>query len=109
MYVIINKKNKKMVYGTDYRYNPPHQRLSWKKCLTFEDREEAEYEFRHRRCGKDYVICEVNSLILQEPDNNWDELVYDYDHASGKVIVHDSYINDKCVGAANCPHAQKEG
>lgn len=63
MFAIINKRTLKFVYGTDYRYHPYHQRTSYDWMITMQDREDAEYEFRHRQCGKDYVIVEIAPLI----------------------------------------------
>lgn len=62
MYVIANKRNGKFVCGTDYRYHPPHQRLSDEQALTFDYLEHAETAFKTRRCGKDYEIRRVIKL-----------------------------------------------
>ncbi len=64
MYAIRNKITGQWVYGTDYRYNPPHQRISNRQALTFEDLDEAKHNFRHRRCGKDYEIVEVELRVV---------------------------------------------
>jgi hypothetical protein len=66
MFAIINKRTLKFVYGTDYRYHPYHQRTSYDWMLTMPDIEKAEYEFRHRQCGKDYVIVEIAPLIIDK-------------------------------------------
>lgn len=49
----------KWVRGTDYRYDPPHQRLSDNIPLLFARKEDAEAEFRKRRIGKGYKIVKV--------------------------------------------------
>ena len=59
MYAIRNKKTKLWLYGTDYRYHPPHQRTSENKCMIFETYEDALNDFRWRRCGKSYEIVPV--------------------------------------------------
>lgn len=64
MYAIRNKRNKKYVFGTDYRYNPPHQRLSNDKLLTYDDYEFAQVDFMVRRCGKDYEIIPIKIIEL---------------------------------------------
>ena len=57
MYAIRNKRTKKWLYGTDYRYSPPHQRTSKNKVCVFEDYKTAELEFKFRGCGNDYEIA----------------------------------------------------
>jgi len=64
MFVIINRKTGLFVYGTDYRYYPPHQRTSDEIALTFETYEYAEVAFRTRRCGKDYRIVEARIEVV---------------------------------------------
>ena len=59
MFAIINKKTKEWVFGTDYRYHPPHQRISTEQALTYYDREYAEVDFKVRKCNKNYEIVEV--------------------------------------------------
>ena len=59
-YAIIQKSYPyKWVYGTDYRYDPPHQRLSDDVPLMFARKEDAEAEFRKRKVGKGYRIVKV--------------------------------------------------
>jgi len=65
VYAIRNKITEQWVYGTDYRYNPPHQRISNRQALTFEDRKEAEYQFNKRRCGRDYKIVKVELKAIE--------------------------------------------
>lgn len=64
MYAIINKVTGKWLYGTDYRYNPPHQRTSDRQAVTYEDLDAAERQFRCRRCGRDYEIVEVELNVI---------------------------------------------
>lgn len=40
MYAIRNKKTGLWLYGTDWRYTPPHQRTSEDRIQTWETREE---------------------------------------------------------------------
>lgn len=62
MYAIRNRRTKKWVYGTDYRYHPYHQRTSKDQAITYDDLEYAEWDFRHRKCGKDYEIIECELI-----------------------------------------------
>ncbi|MBQ3543427.1 MAG: hypothetical protein IJA34_00320 [Lachnospiraceae bacterium] len=65
MFAIINQKTDKFVYGTDYRYNPPHQRTSNKEMLTFPNKERAFFEFRNRQCGKDYAVVVLKKIEIK--------------------------------------------
>lgn len=61
MFAIINTRTKKFVYGTDYRYCFPRQRLSTEKMLTFETAEEAQAAMNLRCISKkSYRICEFS-------------------------------------------------
>ena len=64
MFAIRNKRSMKWLYGTDYRWHPPHQRTSEDKLLIFEDYEEAESQFRWRKCGKDYEVVAIRIEAL---------------------------------------------
>lgn len=65
MYVIRNKKTQKFVYGTDYRYSPPHQRTSSDSALTFGNLFSAEFEFRQRRMSHSrYEICKAEIKLI---------------------------------------------
>lgn len=64
MHAIRNKITGQWVYGTDYRYNPPHQRISNRQAQTFENLDEAEHQFQIRRCGRDYEIVEVELKVI---------------------------------------------
>lgn len=71
MYAIVNVKTNKFLYGTDYRYNPPHQRTSKLQMLTFPDIDTAFMTLRSRRCGKNYKVCvlkqiEINRILENE-------------------------------------------
>ena len=59
MYAIYNKKQLKFLYGTDYRYSPPHQRTSYNRLLTYASREEAENDMCVRKCNKNYVVVGI--------------------------------------------------
>lgn len=59
MWAIRNKRTRKWLYGTDYRYRPFHQRTSRDRVLVFGNNLEANIEFKHRQCGKDYEIVLV--------------------------------------------------
>ena len=51
MFAIINVKTGEFVYGTDYRYHPPHQRTSNRQMLTYPSEESARLDFLHRKFG----------------------------------------------------------
>lgn len=59
MYAIRNKRTKKWVYGTDYRYCPSRQRTADDRLLVYSDYDEALLDFKHRKCGKEYEIIEI--------------------------------------------------
>ena len=65
MFAIRNKRTGTWLYGTDYRYMPHKQRTSEDRAQTWETREDAEYEFRHRQCGKDYEVVPVRIEVLE--------------------------------------------
>lgn len=64
-FVIRNKKTGMFVYGTDYRYFPPHQRASAYRALTFETEEKAELAFVDRRCGRDYEVVKARIDVVE--------------------------------------------
>lgn len=66
MFAILNKKTKKWVYGTDYRYSPSRQRTSLHQALTFDSYDAALIAFKSRRCGKSYVIVEVKLMEVTD-------------------------------------------
>jgi len=70
------------LYGTDYRYFPPHQRTSRNQALTYDSLATAKADFLHRRCGKDYrVVClktiEIKRIIDFDAENCYE--IYDED------------------------------
>ena len=58
-WVIKNKRNGKWVYGTNFRITPHQQRTSYNKAMMFEEEMDAISEMKHRQCGKDYKVVEV--------------------------------------------------
>lgn len=58
-YAIRNKRTKKYVFGTDYRYNPRHQRTDPDIGLIFRTEQDAMLEMRIRGCGKQYEVVAV--------------------------------------------------
>lgn len=67
MYTIRNKKTKKWVYGTDYRYYPPHQRTAFDRALLFDSYEKAQRYFVVYDCNKKrYEIVPVRLEELEE-------------------------------------------
>ena len=66
MYAIRNKKSKHFVYGTDYRYYPPHQRTSENKALLYDCYASALFDFNKRHCGKNYEIVPVRIEVLED-------------------------------------------
>lgn len=82
MFAIQNIKTGNFLYGTDYRYFPPHQRTSRNQALTYDSLATAKADFRSRRCGKDYrVVClktiEVKRIIDFDAENRYE--IYDED------------------------------
>ena len=66
MFAIQNIKTGKFLYGTDYRYRPPHQRTSKTKMLTYSSIAEAAHDFWvKRKCGKDYRIVVLKSVEVK--------------------------------------------
>ena len=65
MWAIRNKRTKKWLYGTDYRYYPRHQRTSEDRVLTWETEEQAVREMKWRGCGKDYEAVPVRLEELE--------------------------------------------
>lgn len=64
----IAHKNGKFVKGTDWRYNPPHQRLSLDAPLLYEDLETARLALMVRRCNKNYEIVKVKVKVAVEEE-----------------------------------------
>lgn len=65
MYAIRNKKTDRWLCGTDYRYNPPHQRTSDDMAITYANEELARFALRSRRCGKDYEVVPVRLEVIE--------------------------------------------
>lgn len=66
MWAIRNKRTDYWVYGTDFRYHPPHQRTSFGRALLYETKEDAEFDFNQvRKCGKEYEIVPVRLEALR--------------------------------------------
>lgn len=65
-YAIRNKKNKKWLYGTDFRYSPPHQRLTDDTPYLYPTQWLAELAFKTRRCNADYEIVKVEVYSDQD-------------------------------------------
>ena len=65
-YAIRNKKSKRWLYGTDYRYSPPHQRLSDDTPYLYPTQWLAELAFKARMCNKDYEIVKVEVYSDQD-------------------------------------------
>lgn len=72
MYAIKNKRNGKWLFGTDYRYHPPHQRTSTERVFTWDEKRTADNEFKGRKCGKDYIIVPVK-IIEVDADEQTDK------------------------------------
>ena len=72
MYAIQNIKTGNFVYGTDYRYSPPHQKTSFKRMLTYDSLYSAMVDFMcQRKCGKDYRIVLPKTVEVKK--------VFDFD------------------------------
>lgn len=77
MFAIQNVKTGNFLYGTDYRYFPPHQRTSRNQALTYDCLATAKADFCRRRCGKDYrVVClktlEVKRVVNFDIENRYE-------------------------------------
>lgn len=68
MYAIRNKITGQWLYGTDYNFSPPRQRISNRQAITFETLEDAELQMLLRKCGKNYEVIKVKLEITG--DNN---------------------------------------
>lgn len=66
MYAIRNKRTRKWLFGTDFRYRPRRQRTSEDQARTWETYEEACLDFKLRGCGKDYEIVPVRLEVLED-------------------------------------------
>lgn len=66
MFAIRNKRSKRWLYGTDFRYHPPHQRTDTDRVMIFPTWEIARLETIWRSCGKDYEIVAVKIEEVNE-------------------------------------------
>ena len=65
MYAIVNAKTNQFVYGTDYRYHPPHQRTSNRQMLAFPDKQSAFRSLKARQCSKDYRVVVLKTVEIK--------------------------------------------
>lgn len=66
MYAIQNIITGKFVYGTDYRYYPPHQKTSLTQMLTYEWLAYAKSDFLHRKCStNNYRIVKLKPVEVE--------------------------------------------
>ena len=66
MYAIQNIRTGKFVYGTDYRFYPPHQRTSKTKLLTYSSLAETAHDIcENRKIGKDYRIVVLEKVKVE--------------------------------------------
>ena len=65
MFAIQNKRTAQFVFGTDYRFHPPRQRTSMNKLCTYESAAEANADRLNRRCGRDYVVVEIEVRVVE--------------------------------------------
>lgn len=89
MFAIQNIKTGKFVYGTDYRYFPPHQRTSRNQALTYDALAYAKSDFMNRKCGKQYrVVClktiEVKRVIDFDSEEGYDIFTEDWRNTGDK-------------------------
>lgn len=68
-FAIINTKSGKFLYGTDYRYNPPHQRTSKDVAQMWHDKEFAEAQLLSRHCSTNYRVVEVEVTVIEETED----------------------------------------
>lgn len=86
MFAIQNIKTGKFVYGTDYRYFPPHQRTSRNRALTYDSLASAKADFRGRRCGKDYRVVCLKTIEVKR--------VIDFNTEDGYKIFNEDWSNE---------------
>lgn len=65
MYAIQNIKTGKFVYGTDFRYWPYRQQTSKDEMLTYATATNAQFDFKWRKCGKDYRIVVLKTIEVK--------------------------------------------
>ena len=86
MYAILNIKTSKFLYGTDYRYFPPHQRTSRNQALTYDSLARAKADFRGRRCGKNYRVVCLKTIEVKR--------VIDFNTEDGYKIFNEDWSNE---------------
>lgn len=66
MFAIQNIKTGKFVYGTDYRYSPPHQRTSFNQYFVYCSLADAKIDFKVRKCCKDYRVVSLEPARIMQ-------------------------------------------
>lgn len=74
MYAIQNVETGKFLYGTDYRYRPPHQRTSFEEMKTYESLISAKHDLIHRKCNKNYQIVEISVKVTATVNFTYDKI-----------------------------------
>ena len=71
MFAIRSKKDKRWVYGTDYRYNPPRQKLSYEEVKIYKDEATALVDARFRQINfNKYQLVSVGLIELNVDDQH---------------------------------------
>ena len=65
-WAIKNSKTGKWMYGTKYGHGQNTQNTSYNRIQTWETKELAELEYRHRKCGKAYKVVPVEIVEVRE-------------------------------------------
>ena len=65
-WAIKNSKTGKWLYGTKYGHGQNTQNTSHNRIQTWETKELAEIEYRHRKCGKAYKVVPVEIVEVTE-------------------------------------------
>ncbi len=90
MFAIKNIKTGKFVFGTDYRYSPPHQRTSNTQMFTYDSLASAKVGFISRKCSKRYyriVVLkpvEVDRIIDFNSEQGYDVVPEDWENTNSK-------------------------
>lgn len=78
MYAIQHIRTGRFVCGTDYRYSPPHQRVSDKQMLTYDLLAYAKSDFNRRSCSPRYfrivrlMPVKVAQVIYLDSENGYE-------------------------------------
>lgn len=83
MFAIQNQTTGKFLYGTDYRYHPPHQKTSLAQMLTYATLAQAKFDYISRRCGKDYRVVCLKSVQVKR--------VIDFNSAYGYEVFNEDW------------------